>query len=559
MPGPVGGFTSVLEIKPDAAGFNASISLLNSLYDQLKKIKDLAGNIGNMKLTVKFEGLENSSDQANKVKAQKERELRSQGLMPVKLNRESINPSMSIKKHWREVEEQNNDAWKQKNQKQKETNKNLTDFSSALKWLTGLLLSGEFARSVFKSMESQQATAFGASGFNMSPKAYYDLQNVSRVFANDKGTSFDSLLNKLQGFQTNPQLRGDLDKNFATLLKTGAGVNVDTDFIGKTYEQNLTNISNSLLKRMNSKDDKTRLGAIETAKELGIFDVLQGVNTNGGGSIGSAIGKNNAMTVGVDFSASSKVLTELNETFLFFKNQMDHLTSNLSEDILSPMKRINDFLSSNKDTFKEVGDEIGDLLGLLVSLLSGDANNMMMIFNKRQKSLDDNNEKILGKTKAGQLKSLGISPTFDLNDKLDKNIENDLTRFNKIQSKLMKSGSDVTGLSDSVKKDFGNVTSGTIDWLTGQPESNLHGDILQMMQDYRKRNQQSKNPSDMPQGTLDLIKRIDQGISYTIPMTIHVHGNMDNSMSERMKQVIADSFGRNVTANGMNPGMNQSA
>lgn len=380
----VGGYTSVLELKPEEAGFNRANALLKELYSNLKMVHDLAGNLGNMKLTIKFDNGQTSEvnriaqeerkkqSEQNKILREKEREFKLHGGGVL-----NTYPKPVIL-----------DTDKEKAKFEKDSNKELKEFASMLKWTIGVLATFkaalELGKAVSQNASTQSSVLNQSDLFGIDPNKMLSLRRVSQIYStNHNQESLNETLNKLFEFKTNPGLRGQLDSGLALDLSQGLGVSITSEMFDKeSMESILMRVFKGYAQKQKSHDRGTRDRANLALKtltgdsglDLGLMLSSQGLDLQG--AVNQQSGNVNPTTVG-----QRQVSIEIGKTLADFTTITDEFLSQLGNNLLPGLKHMNEFLESHRKDIAGITDALAKSIAFIFDLVTlnwGDAMKIAM-------------------------------------------------------------------------------------------------------------------------------------------------------------------------------------
>ena len=422
MAGNVGGFTSQLKLEVDPAGFTAGISLLKRLHTELKNIKDIAGTLGNMKLTVKFDN-GNVSEEAKKSLNQGRLTKEQQQILRSYRNENELS---------KEKKAEQSEQDKKERDQRKQSEDRLRDFGSTLKWTIGILATfgASLAALVFTNSKENTSTSLSAAGLNMSPVDMYLLKRIGNIFGNGNADAFDQPLKSLRAFETEPGLKGNLNSDMAVGLHTGLGLNINSSTFNEPVDQLMNRIANAFLsiQKTGSKEEKLKADAF-VSQEFGegFLNTLLGMFSQGITTMEGAMTQagNATVTTSSDIKNSQNFNVQSNRFLADISDQANKLAISLENSLLPSLKMLNQWLEDNKDKIANTLVSTGKLIAGLVTM------NPAMINEARDALVYG------GKSNQERLIGLGI-----LNDKgaLD---EKGVSLFNPL---------DITSFEDKAKK-----------------------------------------------------------------------------------------------------------
>ena len=376
----VGGFTSILELKPEVGGFNTANDLLIKLYNNLKKIKDLAGNLGNMKLTIKLDNGEVS--EASRIAQEERRKIAEQKRILREKEKEFklhgggvLNGEASPRAKLSEMQMPNE-------RYVKESNKQLSDFASMIKWTIGVLATFkgalELGKAVVNNASVQSSILNQGDKFGMSPMAMLTMKRVAGIYdstGNHDINSLDPAMEKLFGFMNDPALRGTLDTQAAKDLNNGLGFSVTSDtFNGKESLQSVMfRMFKGFAQAMKSKDSKVRSKAMRSMESLAgpsglaVAQMLSSQGLDLETAYNNNLGKTGDPTKG-----AREQSIVFGTTIADFSAIWEKFMSQIGNSLLEPFKKINKILEDNREGIASFTQNFANIIGFLGSLVTRD-------------------------------------------------------------------------------------------------------------------------------------------------------------------------------------------
>ncbi len=350
----VGGYTSVLELKPEASGFNQANRLLKELYENLKNIKDIAGSLGNMKLTVKLDNGESSQQNQVLQEEKRKRAEENKALREAEKHFRTNGGTLNVPGR-AQVMDTDKEKAKYEREQAKESNKQLKEFSSMLKWTVGVLATFKAALEIGKAISQNATVQSGvlnqSDKYGMDPMAMLTLRRVSTMYnPNHESTGFDNALQSLFNFKTDPGLKGQLDTGLALTMSQGLGTEITSGMFDKESMQSiLFRVFKGYSERMKSTDRgvKDRANSAlatltgQSGADIGMMLASQGI------SLEQAF-RGQAGNVTNTTGSQREVSIEIGELSANFQQVWDDFMSKMGRNLLDPMKKINAWLETNR-------------------------------------------------------------------------------------------------------------------------------------------------------------------------------------------------------------------
>lgn len=366
----VGGYTSVLELKPEEAGFNRANSLLKELYNNLKMVHDLAGNLGNMKLIVKFDN--GQSSELNRIAQEERRKQSEQNKILKEKEREFKLHGGGVLNTYPKPKILDTDIERSKNEK--ESNKQLKDFASTLKWTIGVLFSFKSAlaliQSVTENSNKQSSIVTQSMKYNTDPMAIQTLRRISQIYNKGDETGFNTILQKLFQFKYEPGLRGKLDTDTARDISNGLGTTINSEMFDKEPVMDIMfRIFKGYSEKQKSSDAGVRSRATLALESLFGDSGMALSLSSKGIDLQSAYNKNYGLSNDTTTGAMD-VSIESGRAMANFGTIWDKFMTQIGTSLLDPLKRVNDWLESNRTRISGITQGISDVFGFFGDILT---------------------------------------------------------------------------------------------------------------------------------------------------------------------------------------------
>jgi hypothetical protein len=382
----VGGYTSVLELKPEASGFNQANKLLKELYDNLKNIKDIAGSLNNMKLTVKLD--DGQSSQANHA-MQEEKRKRAEENRLLREWEKKVRTSGGTLSTPGRADVMDTDKEKAKYDKAKEANNLLKDFSTMLKWTIGVLSTFKAALELGKAISNNATVQSGvlnqADKYGMDPMAMLTLRRISTIYnPNHESTGFDNALQNLFNFKTDPGLKGQLDTGLALTMSQGLGTEITSGMFDKESMQSiLFRVFKGYSEKMKNgtRGDKDRANSAlatltgQSGADIGLMLSSQGK------SLEQAF-RDQAGNITNTTGSQREVSIEIGESIANFQQIWDSFMSKLGKNLLEPLKKVNDWLEANRGTIENFTSFLANVFSLNFEGIQGNLKSADKVWEK---------------------------------------------------------------------------------------------------------------------------------------------------------------------------------
>ena len=350
-------------------GFSQAIKLLDDLFNKLNSIKTLAGNLGDMKLKVSFNSSGNSPESIKEPRTilqQKAEYLRAYHDIPKGVSDKGV---IQLSRSFNQQE-------KERMNQEKDSTDESKDFGSALKWVTGTLLTFEAIMKLAKweikafteNLKNDISISGNATRFGMTDSQYQILQNTGQIYGGNK-EAFDPALKNLKTLMSNPRLIGNLNTEESTKLYTGLGLSPNA-ILGMRNNpmEALKYVSNGLLKALAS-GDKGKIGLAtefsDSAFGEDFTNSLNVMNKTGIKNFDQALGVSTAATstgntqAGVDFSV------EGGKTNVIFGGLGKDFQDEIANDFIEPLRTLNNVLEKTKPLLEGFAKGTVDFIALL--------------------------------------------------------------------------------------------------------------------------------------------------------------------------------------------------